>query len=179
MSWLGRFSIGTKGFYKLSFFLKIFVTYIILAVSCLPALRVRRPETRLTVSWALHQKIHKVTYWYVMSRSSYNIALWIICFLLVFCKSFFQNEIKQLYHGWYKDLLTFTSSARCSTLRVARAETRLTVYRSSYIVRVRSYLAFLFPPRFLVKIDKSCIVASTIITLMSLISLSRFKIVSK
>ena len=69
-----------------------------------------------------------------------------------------------------------------STQRVARAETRLTVYRSSYIrrvIRVRSYLASLSPPRFSMTIDKSCIVAPIIIILMSRSSLSRLKMVSK
>ena len=42
---------------------------------------------------------------------------------------------------------------RSSTLRVPRAETRLTVYRSSYIP-VRCCLARLFPPRLVVTIEK-------------------------
>ena len=42
---------------------------------------------------------------------------------------------------------------RGTTLRVPRAETRLTVYRSSYIIPVRCSSARLFPPRFLVTID--------------------------
>ena len=52
-----------------------------------------------------------------------------------------------------------------STLRVPRAETRLTVYRSSYIP-VRWCLGRLFPPRFLITIDKSCIVKLTIVILL-------------
>ena len=60
----------------------------------------------------------------------------------------------------------------CSTLRVSRSETRLTVYRSSYIslirrvIPVRWSLARLFPPRFSVTIDKSCIVKPTIMMLV-------------
>ena len=69
-------------------------------------------------------------------------------------------------------------SNSCSTLRVPRAETRLTVYRSSYIP-VRWYLVRLFSPRFLVTIDKSCIVKPTIMILSHWSSLSRFKIILK
>ena len=47
------------------------------------------------------------------------------------------------------------------------------------VIRVRSYLASFFPPRFSGTIDKSCVVALIIITIVSLISLSRFKIVLK
>ena len=62
--------------------------------------------------------------------------------------------------------------------RVYRAETRLTVYRSSYM-RVRWCLAFLLPPRFLVTIDKSCIVRPVIMIILNESVLSRFKIVLK
>ena len=68
-----------------------------------------------------------------MSRLLGNIALLNIGFLLVLQKSFFPYAIHKFYHGSYTGLLTFIYSATCPTLRVARAEIRLTVYRSSYI----------------------------------------------
>ena len=71
-----------------------------------------------------------------------------------YTKTIFSPAIHKFYDGLYTDLLLFNSSARCPTLRVARAETRLTVYRSSYIIRVRSYLASLSPCAFLGQLKK-------------------------
>ena len=55
---------------------------------------------------------------------------------------------------------------RFTTLRVPRAETRLTVYRSSYIIPVQCYSARRSPPRFSMTIDKSCITKAIIMIVL-------------
>ena len=109
-------------------------------------------------------RINKVIYFHIKARSFCNIALLNIGFVIVSRKSIF--SMQTVLHESITDTDSLTFSFSASALRVARAETRLTVYRSSYI-RVRSYLASLFPPRFLMTIDKSCIVASIVIIILS------------
>ena len=82
-----------------------------------------------------------------------------------------------MFHEFYiprKHMLISGIYSR-SNLRVSRAESRLTDYRSSYIIPVPCHLAFLFLLRFVRPIEKRCAVKTMIVIILKLSSLSRFK----
>ena len=115
----------------------------------------------------------------------------VCCVLRVLCQVCVQNVLICIPCGFYclcicwfprlflREFGCLSDRFHCgSTLRVPRAETRLTVYRSSYIP-VRCSSARLFPPRFSVTIDKSCIVKHIIVMPIHEKCPSRLKIIFK